>query len=132
MNLRCFSVLAGMSMSPLETAAGRRVVIVRVRRRVVVLLLVLFAPVVVRMDEWRMVVVVLVIVRLMGELAERAARVLVGDVVVVVRVDDAAMRVLMLDVADNALDRDRWLHGAPPFGDSCVRSIVGLDAALIA
>jgi hypothetical protein len=70
---------------------------------VVVGALVVLVAVLVGVDERSMVVLVLVIVGPVLELAQRTARVVVGDVVVIVGVDDAAMRVLVLDVANHVL-----------------------------
>jgi hypothetical protein len=61
------------------------------------------------MDQRAVVVFALVIVGSMLELTEDPARVVVRDVVVVVRVHDAWMGVLVLFVADDMLAGDRLL-----------------------
>jgi len=84
--------------------AARRVgVIVHVRDRIVFPALVCFGPVLVRMDEERMVVLVAVIVRAMGKLAQWPARVLVRHVPVVMHVNLCRVPVLMRLVANDLL-----------------------------
>jgi hypothetical protein len=80
---------------------------------VVVLAFVVLAQLVVCVDQARVVVLVLVIVGPVLELAERAARVVMRDVVVVVGVDRRGMSVLVLHVADDTL-RGACLQDAPP------------------
>ena len=80
------------------SAAGevdRLVVVVNVRFLGVVLVLVI-GIVVVAVDEWRVVVVVRVVVRPMLELATEPAGVVVRDVVVIMGVDLGRMRMLLL------------------------------------
>jgi hypothetical protein len=69
----------------------------------------------VAMDQWGVVVLVQVIPRPMLELAEQATGVMVGHVVVVVGVDDRRVRVRVLFVTDNPLDRLCLLHAGPPW-----------------
>lgn len=84
-----------------------------VRRFVVVLALVVLAPLVVGVDERRVVVLVLVVVATVLELTERPTGVVMRDVVVVVRVNRRRVRVLILHVADDTL-RGARLQDAPP------------------
>jgi len=95
-----------------EAPAGGRIVVVDVGRRFVIVPLVLLAHLLVPMDGRGVVVLVLVIGGSMLELAERATRVVVRDVVVVVGVEHRDMRVFVLDIAGYSLGR--LLHDAPP------------------
>jgi hypothetical protein len=72
-------------------------------RAVVVLPLVRLGSILVTVDERGVVVLVLVVVRSMLELTERATRVVVRDVVVIVRVHGSRVRVLVFDVTRDAL-----------------------------
>jgi len=83
-----------------------------VSRPVVVLALLFLATVLMSVHEGGVVVIVLVVVGAVLELTERTAGVVMGDVVVVVAVDGRRVRVLVLDVAYNALVCR--LQGAPP------------------
>jgi hypothetical protein len=68
-----------------------------------------------RVDQGRVVVLVLVVVGSMLELAERPAGVVVRDVIVIVGVDHPLVRVLVLHVTDHVLRRRRLLlQDAPP------------------
>jgi hypothetical protein len=73
--------------------------------RVVVLAFRLFASILVRMDQHRVIVLVQVIRRAVLELADRAIRVVMRHVPVVVAVDLALVLVHVLDVADDLLPR---------------------------
>jgi hypothetical protein len=78
-------------------------VVVDVRRTVVVLALLVLAALLVRVDDQGVIVVVLVVMGAVLELPERATRVVVGDVIVIVAVDDGRMRMLVFDVARDTL-----------------------------
>jgi hypothetical protein len=82
----------------------------------VVVALVVLAPAAMGMDERGVVVLVLVIVGSVLELSEHAARVVVGDVIVVMSVSDGCMRVLVVNVANDVLGRACWLQGSTPSG----------------
>jgi hypothetical protein len=69
----------------------------------VVLALVCFGALLVPVDERSVVVLVLVVMRPVLELAERPTGVVVGDVIVVVRVDRCRVSVLVLDVTRHTL-----------------------------
>lgn len=85
--------------------AGGRGVIMRVRLRFVIIALVVLAAVFVRVDERRVIVLVLVIVRAVLELADRSAHMVMRDVPMVVRVHLGFMLVLMFIVPDDHLLR---------------------------
>jgi hypothetical protein len=96
-------------------------VIVDVRGRLVILALLVLIQLLVGVDEWGVVVLVLVVMRPVLELAERAPGVMVGHVIVIVGVEHRRMGVLVLSVADDTLHRCRLLQGTPPelcFGTS--------------
>jgi hypothetical protein len=63
------------------------------------------------MEDQGVIVLVLVELSAMLELAEHAAGVMMGDVIVVVRVDDWRMDMLVLSVPDDALDGLCLCHG---------------------
>jgi hypothetical protein len=85
------------------------------RRAVVVFALVLLGPPAMGMEDGGVVVFVNVIGAAMLELAERATRVVVGYVVVVVRMNEAGMRMLVLDITGDPLHGLRLSHRpAPP------------------
>jgi hypothetical protein len=99
-------------------ATRRGFVIVGVRSRIVILALGLLRPVVVRVDEWAVIVLVFVIRGAVLELSEDPTRVVVGHVIVVVGMNDGLVSVLVFLVAHDALSsRDalaghrRLLHG---------------------
>jgi hypothetical protein len=71
------------------------------------------APVAVGMDELRVIVLVLVVRGAVLELAQDTARMVVGDVVVIVGVDDIGMGMLVRDITDDVLHRC-LSQGAPP------------------
>src|SRR6266487_381501 len=96
------------------TVPRRRGVIVSVGGPVVVLPFLHLAPLPVRVDERRVVVLVLVIVGPMLELAERSVRMVMGDVVVIVGVDDTVVGMLIAHVPDDPLQRAGLRQGAPP------------------
>jgi hypothetical protein len=82
-------------------------------RLVVVLAFVVLAALVVGVDERRVIVLVLVVVGPVLELAERAARVVMRDVVMVVGMHRRRMGVLVLNIANDTL-RGARLQDAPP------------------
>jgi hypothetical protein len=89
--------------------------VVRVRRAIVIVALLLFGPPTVGVEERSVVVLVNVVTATVLERAERTAGVVVGHVVVVVGVNDAGMRMLVLDIIDDALHRLPLSHRpAPP------------------
>jgi hypothetical protein len=78
-------------------------VVVNVCDRVVLFAFVCFVAVFVRVDERRVIVLVHVVMGTVRKLAERSARVLVGDVPMVVRMDLGWVMVLVRLVADDFL-----------------------------
>jgi hypothetical protein len=86
---------------------------VGMRRLIVVLALVVLAALAVGVDERRVVVLVLVVMGPVLEFAERAAGVVVRDVIVVMGMDRRRVGVLVLHVADDTLGGAR-LQDAPP------------------
>jgi hypothetical protein len=89
----------------MQVSSRRRVVIVGVGGRFMIRPLVFLALAFVRMHERRVVVLMHVVAGAVLEFAEHAAGVVVGHVVVVVGVNQRAMRMLVLDIPHNALDR---------------------------
>jgi len=86
-----------------------------VRRALVVLALVVLGSISVRVGGRGVVVLVNVIAAAMLEFAERAASVTVGHVVVVMGMNDAGMRMLVLDITGDTLHGLRLRHRpAPP------------------
>jgi len=85
-----------------------------VRRPVVVLALVFLGPPTVGVEDRGMVVFVDVVAAAMLELAQRATRVVVGYVVVVMGMNDARMRMLVLDITGDALSDLRLSHRPVP------------------
>jgi hypothetical protein len=73
--------------------------------RFVVGLFFLWALALMGVDEWGVVVLVYVVPGAVLELAERAARVVMAHVIVIVGVNHSRMRMLMLFVANDTLDR---------------------------
>jgi hypothetical protein len=83
-------------------------------RAVVVAAFVVLTPVLVGVDQVGVAVRMLVVAGPMLELAERPTRVVVGYVIVVVRVHDAWMGMLVVDVAGDFLAGPGDGHGIPP------------------
>jgi hypothetical protein len=82
-------------------------VVVHVRHRVVLLALLVFGPVLVCVDEGRVIVLVLVVMRAVLELAAQAANVVMRHVPVIVGMDLGLVLMLMFLVADDLLARRR-------------------------
>jgi hypothetical protein len=93
-------------------------------RLVVVLALLFLTALAMRVDERGVIVLVLVIVGAVLEFAERSARMVMRDVVVVVRMDRGRMRVLVFDVAHDTLCRAR-LQDAPPSRERLAAALDG-------
>jgi hypothetical protein len=98
-------------------------VVVNVGGPVVVLPLLELAAVLVGADQVGVVVVVIVVVGPVLELPEDAARVVMGDVVVVMAMGDRRVRVLVRGVADDPLRGARLLHDAPPFARKPLKAV---------
>ena len=88
--------------------------VVGVSHRLVILPLLFLAPVLMGVDERRVIVFVLVVVGLVLEFAQRAARVAMRDVPVIVSVHGRLVRVFVLRVSHDALSSGLLLHCAPP------------------
>jgi hypothetical protein len=102
----------GSDRAPASVADARRgFVVVGVRRRIVILALGLLGSVVVCMNEWAVVVLVLVIGGAMFELTEDATGVVMGHVIVIVGVNHWLVGVFVLLVAHDALLRGDALAG---------------------
>src|SRR5436190_12531350 len=91
------------------TSTRRELVIVGVRRRFVIPTLALLVALAMSVDERAVIVFVLVVMGAVLELPEHTTRVVMRNVVVVVRVDDSGMSVLVLLVTDHMLTGDRLL-----------------------
>jgi hypothetical protein len=103
-------------------------VIVGVGGLVVVVAFVVLATLSVGVDERRVVVLMLVVMGPVLEFAERAAGMVVRDVIVVVGMDRRGVGVLVLHVADDALG-GACLQDAPPRRREPLSSAVGTKAA---